>query len=327
MEPNHQGVSVKKLNSSGFGLIEVMIAAGILCVIAIGFSQVVMNGMKGQGAVSANSDASNVASLVQLINQNLQACSNNFRPALGIGFSNAGIVNGATYTPGNPHPALTSITFNDGVNTPIVTSGGMFGAEFKVTKLELQVLAREVAGLSYLANIHIELTKQGASIAGSSVLVKDVPISLLSSWNPPPAGPNVLVQGCAIPGGRTQCPANFTLIGTPGTLETFCISMAPQPVNTWQGAFSACRSTATGSNGTARLCSQDEWLTACQSGGVVGMGAQQEWVGSFIYNGANMINSVALGAPAFGCGNMGAPVNGFLADYPTTSYSSRCCFR
>ncbi len=60
-------------------------------------------------------------------------------------------------------------------------------------------------------------------------------------------------------GGRTKCPANYILIGTPGSTEAFCISDTNKPAQTWVDALASCRAETP----KARLCNAGEWLAAC----------------------------------------------------------------
>lgn len=58
---------------------------------------------------------------------------------------------------------------------------------------------------------------------------------------------------------RVSCPAGFTLIGTAGTAEAFCISTTPAAASTWLAATTACYNQSP----KARLCSSSEWMMAC----------------------------------------------------------------
>jgi len=317
-------VSKLKLNNAGFGLIEVMIAAGILAVIAIGFSQVMVNGLHGQNAVEANSDKSNLSSLIQLVVQNNGCTVNVAGPPL--------------LPPFNSTPAtLSSQTINFNGNafiypngTNVVALGGTWGNGLTITKLQLKLVAEMVAGTSYIANIHVELTKTAGTTLGSNVLSLDVPIALQGHYTPGPPGPNVQVTGCsALGAGLLSCPAGYTLVGTPSTLEAYCISTSQAPGSyTWNQATQNCYANA-GYATSAHLCSVEEWQTACVSGvpsmGHTGVG---DWVSGFTYNSSNNVNTIALGQNGFGCSAYPNGTNGWLANYPEgATYSYRCCFK
>ncbi len=83
-------------------------------------------------------------------------------------------------------------------------------------------------------------------------------------------------QPSAAGGGLTSCPAGFTLIGTSGSAEAFCISSNQETIATWLGANQTCR----GKSPKARLCSASEWAAACVDGaaGPNNMTGHWEWV-------------------------------------------------
>lgn len=111
-------------------------------------------------------------------------------------------------------------------------------------------------------------------------------------------------------GGRTSCPAGFTLIGTSGIAEAFCISTNEETSNTWLAATTACYN-KTPTKG--RLCSAGEWAMACVSGLPTGMTGSWEWVADLYGN-----NGQLMGAS--GCDS--------FANVPvSSSFGSRCCFR
>jgi len=112
--------------------------------------------------------------------------------------------------------------------------------------------------------------------------------------------------------GRTSCPGGFTLIGTSGSAEAFCISSSQETSATWLSATTTCYGKAT----KARLCSASEWAMACVAGasGPNNMTGHWEWVAD--------LSGVATGEVVglTGCGS-------FNADDVDHSYGSRCCFR
>lgn len=118
------------------------------------------------------------------------------------------------------------------------------------------------------------------------------------------------VSQAASGGGRTSCPAGFTLIGTSGSAEAFCISTNEEASANWLNATTACyNKTPT----KARLCSSGEWAMACVSGLPTGMTGNWEWVADLYTNGGQI-----MGSP--GC-------DSFSASGVSSSFGSRCCFR
>lgn len=117
-------------------------------------------------------------------------------------------------------------------------------------------------------------------------------------------------QPPAAGGGRTSCPAGFTLIGTSGSAEAFCISTNEEASATWLNATTACyNKTPT----KARLCSASEWAMACVSGLPTNMTGNWEWVAD-LYT----INGQIMGYS--GC-------DSFSNNTVSFNYGSRCCFR
>jgi hypothetical protein len=94
----------------------------------------------------------------------------------------------------------------------------------------------------------------------------------------------VCADGAGGGGGRTSCPSGYSLIGTPGTLDAFCISTNEQGGGggggedgdgvSWLQALTACY------NKTPRqtLCSVQQWTMACVSGLPNNMTNNKEWV-------------------------------------------------
>ncbi|PWT76010.1 MAG: hypothetical protein C5B46_01900 [Proteobacteria bacterium] len=115
----------------------------------------------------------------------------------------------------------------------------------------------------------------------------------------------------SIGGGRTSCPGGFTLIGTSGTPDTYCISSNPETATDWLTAVTNCYNKSP----HAHLCSLSEWTMACVAGaaGPNNMLGHGEWIADM--NGA----SSAAGS---GGSNCTAPA-GATFNY---SISSRCCF-
>jgi hypothetical protein len=113
--------------------------------------------------------------------------------------------------------------------------------------------------------------------------------------------------------GRTSCPTGFSLVGTSGSLEAFCISTARETSASWINAVTACSN----KNPAARLCSTSEWQAACvkvSTYSIINMGSGWEWVADrSAYN-----NGLVIGGS--GCAS-------FDDMSVSDSYASRCCFR
>jgi hypothetical protein len=116
---------------------------------------------------------------------------------------------------------------------------------------------------------------------------------------------------------RTSCPAGYTLIGTSGTAEAYCVESASiQTFVSWDVAASNCYSAG------AHICSVSEWYDACVSGLVPGgahpIGQQWEWVA--------VVDSLTPGSSNYGVamGN-GSCAGSSMAPAPSLPY--RCCMR
>lgn len=114
-------------------------------------------------------------------------------------------------------------------------------------------------------------------------------------------------------GGRTSCPTGFTLIGTSGSTEAFCISSNKEMGASWGAAHQNCRNKSP----QARLCTTSEWVAACLDGaaGPNNMVGQSEWVAEIGYT-----NGQAIGMGGSSC----ETANSTLV---SSANGSRCCFR
>jgi hypothetical protein len=110
---------------------------------------------------------------------------------------------------------------------------------------------------------------------------------------------------------QTECRAGFTLVGTPGTAESFCISSKRESPETWLNANVVCRSKTP----KAHLCSASEWVSACVDGaaGPGNMSGHWEWVADL-----NDDNGQAMG---------GSGCDSFLSYRLISTGGFRCCFR
>lgn len=114
-------------------------------------------------------------------------------------------------------------------------------------------------------------------------------------------------------GGRSNCPSGFTLIGTAGSNEAFCISTNRHASQNWGNAANMCH------NMNARLCSTDEWMRACLDGGPTSIGnGTPEWLSSLVSN--TLTADLAVLAKLCS-GNVLV-----ASDYVINSYQYRCCF-
>lgn len=123
--------------------------------------------------------------------------------------------------------------------------------------------------------------------------------------------PNVVEAEVETPKGRVECPTGYTLIGTAGSADAFCISSKKESPETWLDANIACRKKTP----KARLCSASEWVTACVDGsaGPNNMTGHWEWV-------ADLYDDHAQAMGSSGC-------DSFYAHRLFSTGGFRCCFR
>lgn len=119
------------------------------------------------------------------------------------------------------------------------------------------------------------------------------------------------VSQAASSDGRTSCPAGFTLIGTSGSADAFCISSNQETSTTWFGANQTCR----GKSPKARLCTASEWAAACVDGaaGPNNMTGHWEWVADLYTNFVQLMG--------------GSGCDTFTYNPVSSTFGSRCCFR
>lgn len=128
------------------------------------------------------------------------------------------------------------------------------------------------------------------------------------------------VTQCAAEGIVSTCPNNWTLVGSPGTPDSFCIetnpsSNHPPGTGTYDQAVSTCKSPNASNMGPATLCTPSQWYAAYYQSthfnpiGTPPIGTNADWV-----------DMLASYCPCAGYGGVGAG-NG---DYYNQQYYPRC---
>ncbi|PWU14722.1 MAG: hypothetical protein C5B49_12710 [Bdellovibrio sp.] len=79
--------------------------------------------------------------------------------------------------------------------------------------------------------------------------------------------------------GPSTCPADMTLVGSPGLATSFCVHTSAQAAVPRLTAESNCVKINDSLAGRAHICSHNEWLQACNkaAGSLPGIGLIQEW--------------------------------------------------
>jgi hypothetical protein len=176
--------------------------------------------------------------------------------------------------------------------------------------------AMNVAGTITSTGETINGTATATTFSGSGASLTGIGIPSLSATGT--ANSTTFLRGdntWATAGGasfRTSCPANFTLIADSGTAEAFCISTSSETSGTYANAGTACYNKSP----HAHLCSEAEWIEACNSGQATGMGSAWEFIAG--HTGLTGYYEGYLVMGGSGCGSTTGS---------TGSYPFRCCFR
>lgn len=124
-------------------------------------------------------------------------------------------------------------------------------------------------------------------------------------------------------GGRGRCPSGYSLIGTPGSSEAFCISEVNEPGATWLSAAMSCRGKAT----KAHVCSSAEWVSACLDGTAgPNMIGTWQWVSEFAGQDIDASATGAISGRMMGGATSSSCGTGAV-DESTKIHEYRCCFR
>lgn len=119
---------------------------------------------------------------------------------------------------------------------------------------------------------------------------------------------------------RTSCPTGFTLIGTSGSQEAFCISTNPEATSSYNNAILNCyNKTPT----KAHLCNMEEFSMACASWLTTNLTTVWHWTETIYSLSGNTYSMIVGWNPGNAlCNSYGG------ATIATDTYpNSRCCFR
>ena len=114
-------------------------------------------------------------------------------------------------------------------------------------------------------------------------------------------------------GGRSSCPAGFTMIGTAGTAEAFCISTTSEAGADFITAVANCQAKQ------MRLCSAEEWMTMCVAEPRGSFNDRSDWAFAPVYTG-NAAAALIMGATTGGSCVWSATDTANKVPY-------RCCLR
>jgi hypothetical protein len=151
------------------------------------------------------------------------------------------------------------------------------------------------------------------------------------------------ITGCRLAGpGDTSCPPGYTLVGTPGSIEAFCISSTPEVKALGLAGFKNCNAGAapplnnpTSISGSpvqnAHMCTPQEWAEACINapGFQASATAGEEWTFQLVFynngssgqqSGIRMNSNINPGTCFAFSGDAGE-------NFFSTQLPYRCCFR
>ena len=124
----------------------------------------------------------------------------------------------------------------------------------------------------------------------------------------------LLVQNLLSSGsGPQNCPAGFSMVGSVGQNNTFCMETSERVATDFWNAKQICHGLNDSTLGTARMCSAAEWYQACDSGIGNAITGNDEWVDELDGN------NEALAMGASDCQSVAS-----LLRSDTVGY--RCCY-
>ena len=344
---------------SGFGIIEVVIAIALLGLAALGFSQFLMDASKGQKNVQNSVDFDILKTNVNLVLSS-RSCDGAFQTAGGTpvmltlpaGKTWATLTTTPVSNVLSPTAPLKIDQIKQG-NTVIAKSGSSLGG-MTLSKLEFVEATYEgeqsVTDTStppvtttykvFSVQLLIEATKQANSY-GAPLLSTTLGTKIMV--NPAGGTSDGRVEKCRITGvasdkGRSECPAGYSLVGTPGDLSAYCISTARRPAATVDAAMASCETETP----SARLCEPAEWYWACRkkdtldppiTQAMVGPSSKVEFLGVAPGNassGSHYLADESCSAGASDCST--PPLQCYShslhnARIYNLSYQYRCCLR
>jgi type II secretory pathway pseudopilin PulG len=90
---------MSKKNNSGFGIVEVLVAIGLVAIMAVGITSMLTGAMKSQKGIQAKDQQRDLTSEIRALLNDNNACKNSFNGGNpSTGFTKANIINGAGVT-------------------------------------------------------------------------------------------------------------------------------------------------------------------------------------------------------------------------------------
>lgn len=197
----------------GFSLIEMLVAAAITVVIALGLMQMTSNNVKAQKGVQDSSDLNSFGTALQQILGQNAGCTANLAlrgtppgsQAITFDASSSQFTVLQTTVSGQPiiseidYPILQGTTYVPNTNSPLVATSGTAQnwQNWQVTQIGLRVLGQEAPNL-YNVSIEVDFKKINTQSYGGSTGLRQATALLVATT--PASGTLVTVTGC----GSTQ---------------------------------------------------------------------------------------------------------------------------
>lgn len=207
-----------KNGSSGFGLVEILITAVILGILAIAMSKMLVQSFKGQNTISANSALDDHFAYMALLLKTDDSCKSSLGApgAAGIAYTMAdGAPNIKIFEP-KPQTVAGVISYapgsqliaGHGVEVP--RGSGQFDA---VSLMPAKTASVVGATTEYVTTLHMDFNRSQSTTVGSQVKSKDLPMVVVVD-----NGTGKIVSCHSVGAGNSQlanqvCPDNQVMVG------------------------------------------------------------------------------------------------------------------
>ncbi len=280
---------------NGFSIISVLVAAGLLGILALVFSKMIMNSQKGQKNVENSLDFDVLRSSIALVINNPSHCAVAFKNSVSPSPTAAQFPNPSGV---DANKKLESIVL--GAST-IAKVGMNLGGGLKIDKLELQDISPVSTPNKFEVALIVEATKASESYGAPKLSNASNPFRFSISTNPSTSE----IIGC----GGGSCPIGFVNSG-----GGFCI----EGNRSYAGTLSYLNTINQCATLGASLCTASEWMLACSNGLLADHSITQiEWLDGGSYG------DMVLGTPnVSGCI---VPRAGNIYNVGTYNLHVRCC--
>lgn len=167
----------KQKNQTGVSLVQALVAMSILLIVSLGFSKIVVDGMRGQKTLQIKSDLRNMRNYLELIASRNESCTRSF---------------GGSELPPTPADRSSLVIKNPADGAAVLVQPNQLFEGFEIEKVEL-VGREELAPFHYITKLVIKPKLPGIQSTIGSLENETVEIRLLVQTEP--TNPNQIV-GC-----------------------------------------------------------------------------------------------------------------------------------